>query len=356
MAERIKKILIRAPNWIGDAVMCLPGVGAVKKAFPKAAVFVLAKPRVIPVFENNPALAGIVEYEAKRHAGIIGRLRLARELKKEGFDLAVLFQNAFDAAFIAFTASIPERIGYARDLRSGFLTTPIRVTEEIKKRHQIFYYLNVVAGIKGLKNGLRQTGVPPMPVITLAKDETIKAKAFIKEKTGDNCRLYGAAPGASFGKAKRWPPENFARAVKLLETGQKAVTIILGGPDDASACNEVARLLGEGALNLCGKTSLREAMAIIKELDLFITNDSGLMHVGSALKTPTVAIFGSTSPGLTGPIGKRVSIVKKEIDCAPCFGRECRYGHYACLALVTPEEVSARGAALLSSRAPALSK
>jgi len=144
----VKKVLVRAPNWIGDAVMSLPALETLKGLYPSAQIYVLAKTRVMPVFENNPSVAGIIEY-GREHGGFTGRLKLSGELKKHRFDLAVLFQNAFDAALISFLSRIPERAGYARDLRSGLLTRAIPVTEEIKKRHQVYYYLNIVEKLGG---------------------------------------------------------------------------------------------------------------------------------------------------------------------------------------------------------------
>lgn len=329
----IKKILVRAPNWIGDAVMCLPAVDALKRLYPESRITVLAKARAVPVFLNNPAVDEVVEYEdKKRHSGLFGRIRLSGEIRRRGYDLAVLFQNAFDAAFIAFLARVPERAGYARDFRSALLTVPVPATKDIKSRHQIFYYLNIVSALGG--------AVPekPVPAINISKDEAAWADSFIRENGLSGKELIGAAPGASYGPSKRWMPERFSSVLERLVKERNGAALIFGGADDKDACKEVAGALSL-KLDLSGKLSLRESMALISRLTVFITNDSGPMHIGAALGAPTVAIFGSTDDSLTGPLGKKVKVMNKRIECSPCFDRECRFRHYKCLFAIEADEV-----------------
>lgn len=337
----VKRVLLRAPNWIGDAVMSLPAAEALKVLYPKARITVLAKRRVIPVYQNNPCVNEIIEYEDKaRHKGLKGRFALSGELKEKDFDLAVLFQNAFDAAFIAFISRIPGRVGYARDLRSRLLTLPVPVTEEIKKKHQVFYYLNIINALGG------KSPKKPVPKIHIGKAETAWAASFIKDNGIAGKPLIGVAPGASYGPAKRWTDEGFAGALnKFSDKG--FVPIIFGGPEDSPACDAVARRLKGAHLNLAGKTTLRQSMALLKELKVFITNDSGPMHISAALGVPTVAVFGSTEPELTGPLGKAVKVMIKKTECSPCFERECKYKHYKCLTSITDAEVIREAAAFL---------
>ncbi len=344
--KEIRRILVRAPNWIGDSVMCLPALASLKRLFPSSGITVLTKGRSIPVFENNPDVKDIIEYEDKsRHKGLKGRLTLAGELKERGFDLAVLFQNAFDAAFIAFTARIPERVGYARDLRSGLLTKAIRVTREIKKRHQVFYYLNIVENLGAAAS------LSPVPRVYISGVEMAWADEFIRKNGLTGAVLLGAAPGASYGPAKRWGAERFALALKALSDAfkGKAVPIIFGGPEDAEICGEVSRLMRSKHLNLAGTVTLRQFIALLSRLKVFITNDSGPMHISAALGVPTLAIFGSTDPTLTGPLGKTTKVMIKKIDCSPCFDRTCRYGHYKCLGSIEPQEVFLAARSLMNS-------
>lgn len=342
----IKKILVRAPNWIGDSVMCLPAMESLKALFPSSEITVLTRSRSIPVFKNNPCVKDIIEHDGNgRHKGIGGRLRLARELKDRGFDLAVLFQNAFDAAFVSFAAGIPERAGYARDLRSGFLTKAIRVTDEIKKKHQVFYYLNIVENLGGSASSC-------VPRIYLSDDESAWADEFIKKNGLAGECLVGAAPAASYGPAKRWGAGNFAGVLTMLSESFGGVTMIFGGKEDAELCAEVSAGLKHRHLNVAGIFDLRQFMAILTRLKVFITNDSGPMHISAALDVPTVAIFGSTDPGLTGPLSERSRVLIKKTECSPCFERSCRYGHYKCLRAISTGEVFRATQGLMKSGVP----
>lgn len=335
-----EKILVRVPNWIGDAVMCLPALDSLRALYPSADISLLAKPKVVPVFENNPAVSAIIVYDGKKHGGLLGQLRLSGELKKKQFDLAVLFQNAFGAALISFLASAKERVGYARDLRSGLLTKAILVTDEIKTKHQVFYYLNIIKELGGKmpKN--------PVPRIHISNAEAASAKKFLEENGLREKPVFGAAPGASFGPAKKWPPERFAAVLKGLTEEFGGAALIFGGPDDKEACAGVKAAM-PAALDLSGKLSLRESMALMARVNAFITNDSGPMHIAAALGVPTVAIFGSTEDSLTGPVGKKAAAVRTKTKCSPCFKRECRFGHYECLTRVEAGRVLDKAKELL---------
>lgn len=328
-----KKILVRVPNWIGDAVMCLPALEALKSLHPSSRITVLAKPKVIPVFENNPAISEILEFGSKK-GGILEKMSVSSELKGRGFDTALLFQNAFEAAFISFLSRIPERVGYARDFRSAFLTKAVSVTREIKKRHQVYYYLNLV---EALGRSVDKE-IAPIPKLYISEEEAGWARGFLRDKGLSGRPLFGAAPGASYGPAKMWPPERFASVLKELSEARKGAALVFGGPDDKEACGALKRAYPR-ASDLSGELSLRQSMSLMSLLDAFITNDSGPMHISAALGVPTVAIFGSTDSVLTGPAGKKTAVVGKKMECSPCFKRECKFGHYECLRAIDADEV-----------------
>lgn len=341
----IKRVLVRAPNWIGDSVMCLPALESLKALFPSSEITVLTKPRSVPVFQNNPFIKDVFGYDdKKRHKGLRGRLRLAGELKERRFDLAVLFQNAFDAAFISFAARIPERAGYARDLRSGLLTKAIRVTDEIKKQHQVFYYLNIVENLGGRAS-------TQVPRVYLSGDESAWADEFIKKNGLAGTNLVGAAPGASYGPAKKWPAGNFARVLNMLSRSFNCVPVVFGGAEDMEVCSELAGRIEGKYLNVAGSMTLRRFMALLARVKVLITNDSGPMHISSAMNVPTIAIFGSTDPLLTGPLSERARVVIKKTECSPCFERTCRFGHYRCLRAIGPDEVFNEAAELMRREA-----
>lgn len=351
VAAEKKKILVRAPNWIGDAVMCLPAVEALKALYPESSITVLTRPPALPVFMHNPDVDSLMEYRSgDSHGGVKGKIALAGEIRRMGFDMAVLFQNAFDAAFVSFMAGIPERVGYARDLRTRLLTRPIKVTSENAGGHQIFYYLNIVREIGG---SVAEGPAPPAPRIYTSPEERAWAGKFLADNGLGDSLLVGAAPGASYGPAKRWSPESFASVLNMLVGDFGAVPVIFGGRDDVEPCTDVARALDARHLNLAGSVSLRQFIALLSEMALFVTNDSGPMHLAAASGVPTVAVFGSTAPEATGPVGPSAVVVRNPIECSPCFERECRYGHYRCLASVPVEDVYSAGAGFLGRRAGA---
>ncbi|MDP2688952.1 MAG: lipopolysaccharide heptosyltransferase II [Deltaproteobacteria bacterium] len=343
-AEATKKILVRAPNWIGDAVMCLPALECLKRLYPGSEITVLTKGRAVPVFENNPHVAASMEYDDRgAHGGLGGRFKLRGELKERGFGLAVLFQNAFDAAFLSFISGIPERAGYATDLRSGLLTKAIPVTDEIKKRHQAYYYMNI---IKALGGECERAA----PRVYISKEENDWADGFIRANGLEGALMAGAAPGASYGPAKRWAPERFAETLAALSRSHRLVPMIFGGPEDSGVCREVSRRMRGKYHDLSGRVTLRQFMALLSRMSVFITNDSGPMHLSAALGVPTVAIFGSTDPSLTGPLGDGVKVVSNNTPCSPCFERTCRFSHYDCLSIGAEEVMKAAEGLLARSR------
>lgn len=345
----IKNILIRAPNWIGDAVLCLPAIEALKAVYPQAEITALARPWVSPVFLNNPSFKRIIEYDkGGMHRGISGRLKLILDIKRRGFDMAVLFQNAFEAALIAFLARIPVRTGYARDLRRLLLTHPIRVDRDIKNAHHVFYYLKIAAS---LSKSRQPSDVSRQPKIYLTEEEKSRADDFLtKNGMGDGV-VVGMAPGASYGPAKRWMADRFREVAQRLTEAYGARLVLLGGNGDREICSEVlnspcTKDFGVG-INLAGEIDLRTSIALLSRCSLFITNDSGPMHLAASLGVPTVAVFGSTDPKLTGPLGDRVRVVKKDIACSPCLERECKYGHYECMKMISVDDVYSAAAHLL---------
>ncbi|MFZ5997242.1 MAG: lipopolysaccharide heptosyltransferase II [Nitrospirota bacterium] len=345
MSERfINSILVRGVNWIGDAVMTIPAIRALKRAHKGTKISLLVKPAVVPVFEGDPHVDEIIVYE-ERFEGPVGKLQLACALRKKRFSKAILLQNAFDAALIAFLAGIPERIGYNRDGRGFLLTKPIAYNNDDRKIHHITYYLNL----------LNAAGIPAdyrHPWIYLALEERLATRERIALL---NRPVLGINPGATFGSAKRWLPGRFAEVAGWFIKETKGSVLIFGGKSEMAIAEAIEKLakgqLGVYAgaepsddethmlMNVAGKTSLRELMALIAECDVLLTNDSGPMHLAYGVGTPVVAIFGSTAPDLTGPVGYRNTVIKKDFSCSPCFERTCTNGDLRCMYTVTSEEV-----------------
>lgn len=338
-ASKCNNILVRGVNWIGDAVMTMPALRSIKNADRKARVTLLVKPWVAPLFEKDPHVDAILLY-GDEHKGIAGKYRLAQELRKYGFCMAVLFQNALDAAALAFLSAIPERIGYDRDGRGFLLTRAVPFNEYAARLHHIDYYLNL----------LSKAGLPVLdgePWIYLSLEERTRAREFLR---GLARPVIGINPGAAYGSSKRWRPERFAGVISRVLADLKGSAVIFGGPQETGIAEEILShegiIPGARILNLSGRTSVRELAALIAECDVMVTNDSGPMHIGYAVGTPLVAIFGSTSPDLTGPSQTEGIVIRKPVGCSPCFARECRKKDLQCMDLITADEVFAAVKAL----------
>jgi heptosyltransferase-2 len=335
--KKCRNIVVRGVNWIGDAVMTMPALRALKLANPDARITLLVKPLVSRLFEKDPNVDEIIHY-TEAYQGVAGKLRLAREVRKHDFCMALLLQNAFDAALIAFLAGIPERTGYNRDGRGLLLTKAIPFDDEAKALHHINYYLNLV----------EKAGFPAkyeIPWIYLSAEERLDARNKLKTLRRP---VVGINPGATYGSSKRWHPARFAEVAFRVITEMQGSAVIFGGPSETVIGEEIEREfsklsggpeLRRQLLLMAGRTDIRELMALISECDLLVTNDSGPMHIGYAVRTPVVAIFGSTSPEHTGPVGKKDIVIKKGLDCSPCFERECKKNNLKCMEMITSEEV-----------------
>ena len=326
--KKTENILVRGVNWVGDAVMTLPAIKAIRRSCPDAKISLLVKPSVAPLFENSPDIDEVLLYE-KRYQGVIGKLRLANMLRTKHYDMAILLQNAFDAALIAFLARIPERIGYDRDSRKLFLTKSVHYNNQDRKVHHIQYYLDL----------LKETGFDAEyahPWLRLSLDERLAARARLSELKRP---ILGINPGATFGSSKRWLPERFSEVAAWFIRETKGSVVIFGGENEVPIAEEIYLKIPMNKRLLAGKTSLRELIALISECDIFVTNDSGPMHIAYAVGTPLTAIFGSTSAELTGPVGAGHAVVSADLDCAPCFERSCDKDYLKCMFAVTSEEV-----------------
>jgi heptosyltransferase-2 len=338
------KILIRSTNWIGDAIMTTPAVRTIRRNFPKAHITLLALPWVADIFTDSPHLDSIFPYHKNGiHQGLGGRIRLIRQLSQQRFDLAILLQNAFEAALITTLAGIPARAGYTTDGRAMLLTHRVPLDKETKKRHQVYYYQELLTKL-GLQPGPDQLFLRlPAAVRTWAEDFT----NTLQKDRGIHQYLVGLNPGASYGPAKRWPAEKYGELAAGIADKTGARILVFGTPGDRDAALIIQRFAPENVVDLTGKTTLAEAMALIERCGVFITNDSGLMHVAAALRTPLVAIFGSTNPMTTGPFSPDSKIIRKEIDCSPCMATHCK-ADFRCMQEISSDEVYAAAKTMLA--------
>ncbi|MFP4444678.1 MAG: lipopolysaccharide heptosyltransferase II [Desulfosudaceae bacterium] len=342
--NHIHRLLIRSTNWIGDAVMTTPAVRAIREQFFGARISILAKPLVAPVFEHSPRVDEVLIYDdTGRHRGLAGKLRLARDLRRHSFDAALLLQNAFEAALITAAARIPVRVGYATDGRGLLLTHPIRHYRRYKQGHHVDYFLSIVDQISS--GGEPAADRRRLEFFTAAADRRTAEKILVDNGLTGN-PLLGISPGATFGPAKQWPPERYSRLADEFHAAGWRV-VILGGPGDRATAETIAGGTRAPVVNLCGRTRLGEAAAVMERCGLFVSNDSGLMHLAAALELPLVAIFGSTSAAATGPLSAHSRVVQVDLDCRPCLKPECPYGHLACMDKISVDMVTSAAAEVL---------
>ncbi|MGA2715160.1 MAG: lipopolysaccharide heptosyltransferase II [Bryobacteraceae bacterium] len=331
------KILVRATNWIGDAVMSLPALRAIRGRFPHAGITVLAKPWVAALYEGEASIDRVIPLEGAPGArDWAAKWKLARQLRRERFDLAVLFPNSFESAAVAWLAGVKRIIGYARDGRSALLSDAIALPAKGEiPRHERFYYLEMLrrAGIIESIPGVREIRLDGIP-----EARCRGTKLF--ERFGVKLPVIGVSPGAAYGAAKRWLPERFGEAAARLAAEMGGSVAVFGSAAEKPMCDEVARAAGGHGFvhNFAGETDLRAFIDMTAACRLFLTNDSGAMHIASALGVPSVTVFGPTDETATGPLGPAARLVREPVECAPCLLRECPIDH-RCMTRVTAEVV-----------------
>jgi heptosyltransferase II len=366
-----RRILIRGVNWLGDAVMTTPALQRLRQALPDAHLTLLAPDKLADLWQHHPSLDSLITFAPGESPWSVGgRLRAAH------FQTALVLPNSHHSALEIWLSRIPQRIGCARFGRNWLLTQAIaprpeqgqmskRSASEIHRlvgftasppppapastppgaAHQIHDYLHLTAAL-----GASTEPIPPALAMAPAEIEQAEA-AFLAEwrntargaAPGKPPLLLGLNPGAQYGPAKRWPAKSFAAVVRTVSQRlSNCVWVGFGSPSDWQLCEDIARLAGGNVLNLAGKTSLRQLMALLKLCRVLLTNDSGPMHVAAALGTPVVVPFGSTSPELTGPGlpgDPRHRLLKSSAPCAPCFRRDCPID-FRCMTGITPDHVS----------------
>ena len=337
--ESIKRILVRGPNWLGDAVMCEPALRGLRRLFPDAQIALLVKPAVADLYAGHPALTRVLTYDTKgRHAGLFGKWALAGQLRRQQFDLAVLFQNAFEAAFLTFLAGVPRRYGYSTDGRSLLLSDPVAAPDRRTLVHQVRYYWDLL-------KPLGIMGDPSAPeLVVFPEEEQAMARRFARGGLTPTDVVVGINPGSTYGTAKRWLPERFAEVTERLchtiqESREHQVSVVIfGARGEERLGQEIAARLSSRTLVLSGVTTIRELMAAVKRCAVLLTNDTGPMHIASAFQVPVVAIFGPTDWRTTSPFGSAHAIVRQPVDCAPCLLRNCPIDH-RCMTGVTVDQV-----------------
>jgi heptosyltransferase-2 len=321
----VRQILVRSPNWVGDAIMSLPVLAGLHRLFPLAQVRVLAARRVAPLFAALPGVAEVIRYPSGR-----GKWQVLWELRGR-FDLSLALPNSLESALGLWLVGVPYRLGYNTDARRPFLNLAISGRRKLAGLHTVFYFL-------GLLSAFGEVAAFTPPLLNLEAGEVLGgAEALAAASLPGKGPWVGLSPGAAYGPAKRWPPERFAALGGELQRDLGARLVLLGGLEERPVADQVKEHLPGPVLDLVGRTDLRQALGVLSRLRLLITNDSGLMHAGAALGIPLVALFGSTDPQATGPFTSRATVLHHPLDCSPCFKRTCDLG-YTCLTAISVAE------------------
>lgn len=330
----VEKILVRAPNWVGDTVLMTPCLAALRKTFPHARITVLANPWVLPLIANHPAIDRMMIIDKGRGLVCSTRelLRIISHVRNDRFDLAVLFQNAFEAAVLACAGGVRYRIGYNTDGRGFLLTHNVVRDDHILEIHQVEYYLGLIEAM-GWPIDERE------PSLFLSdRDIESASRMLFSYGIKDHNFILGFNPGATYGSAKRWPEARFAAIGDWAAERWNAKVLLFGSSKEREIGLRIAQGMHQTPINLCGRTTLGQAMALIKRCNFFLTNDSGLMHIAAAFHVPLVAIFGPTNHATTGPMSKNAIIVRHAFECSPCMKETCPLDH-RCMLSIEPEEV-----------------
>jgi heptosyltransferase-2 len=333
----VNRLLIRAPNWLGDAILALPALGVVRRSLPDAHLTIAALPSIAPLFEEQT--------DARQNAllTVPDVKREAQALRAAQFDAALLFPNSFRSAWSVRRAGIPERWGYGSSFRRPLLTRS--VARPRGRIHQSAYYLHLVRGV-----GL--TAAEERPCVLVGPKTRVRADRVLEEhRLASGVVMVGFAPGAAYGHAKRWPPPRVAELIVRLSRERGATGVLFGAAGDRSAGREIESSLPPDVrvVNLIGRTDLRLLAGLMARCSAFVSNDSGAMHLAGALGVPLVAIFGPTDDRVTAPLGafaaqgglSEPDVLTHPVFCRPCMLRDCPIDH-RCMTRITVDDVFGR--------------
>jgi len=337
-AKDLRRVVVRGTNWVGDAVMTVPALRALRSLLPEAHITLATRPFAKGIF----AEAGFID-ELLVHEQTSGITAQVRDWRRRRFDLAILLPNSFAAALVARLGGARERIGYATERRGFLLSHPLPLPEWRNTRQESFYYLNVIAALEQMLYG-ESTLLEQQPSfqLSVSNDRRAEAVAFLREQgiRGDR-PLIALCPGSINSRAKRWPAQRYAELADRFRKELDADIVLIGSADELEVSREVSRSMSYQPIVLTGKTDLARAVAVLNEVDLLVTNDTGPAHVAAALQRPTLVIFGPTNPLTTRPLSGVAEIVRNPPDCAPCMLRDCPIDH-RCMTAISPEDIFAR--------------
>ncbi|MCF7966219.1 MAG: lipopolysaccharide heptosyltransferase II [Methylobacter tundripaludum] len=329
--KKYHKILVVGPSWVGDMVMAQSLFIALKNARPDCRIDVLAPSWTLSLLERMPEVTQAIAMPLPRGKfGLIERIKLGKSLRPEGYDQAILLPNSWKSAIPTFFADIPVRTGYIGECRWGLLNDARKLDKKLLTMTvQRFVAL-------GLPKDAKLPPVCPTPALTITEDR--QQVVIDKFKLISSPRILALCPGAEYGPAKRWPAEYYAEVARC-KIDQGWQVWLFGSEKDKADAAQINKAASGLCTDFTGRTSLAEAVDLMSLVNNVVTNDSGLMHVAAALDKKIIAIYGSSDPGYTPPLNDKAQVISLNLDCAPCFKRECPLGHTHCLTGITPDRV-----------------
>lgn len=326
------KIIVRMPNWVGDLVMATPLLTDLRRHFPDAHITAMCRRGLSELLKGDRDIDEVFAFTSP--SGWLKkdeRRDLIRSLRRGQYELGILLTNSFSSAWWFWRGRVHRRIGFRNEGRGFLLTDKVSFPKEREKQHLVVTY----------KELLRPLNIPPSdtkPRLHLMEGERSAARDILRQQgVPDGATVVGINPGAAYGSSKCWLPERFCEVAKALIEGPSVYVVFFGDANGSALVKEICQKLPDRVINLAGGTTLRELVALIQLCDLFLTNDSGPMHIASALGTPLIALFGSTSSTKTGPYNGGM-VIEKGVECSPCYLRECPIDH-KCMKEITTQEV-----------------
>jgi heptosyltransferase-2 len=328
------RILVKATNWLGDVIMGMPALRALRRAAPDAHLAVMIRQELASLLASAPWIDAVIPY---RHPRGLDRLRRVPEIiatiRSGRFDWAIVFPSRPESALWMFLARVPRRVGYALHRRGPLLTHKALPSPEARVGHQVHWYLDLLRQTLGIE------GTPADHSVDVDPGERRQMAQWLeRRRRRPQAPLAALAPAAAYGAAKEWGAERYAELIDRLDAaGWECV--VVGAPSERVRCQEVRARSRTGAILAAGETSVSALAALLSLCQGFAGNDSGAMHLAAAVGIPTLGIFGSTTPERTGPLGANSRVLYERIECSPCLARTCRFGHMNCFRPFTPERV-----------------
>lgn len=343
-----ERVLVRGVNWLGDAVLSLPAVEALRRLWPQASIAVVAPRGLAPLWGMQASVDKVFSFGGgPRDGRAQGDLRLALSLRRQRWDVAVVLPNSFRSALLAALAGASVRVGFSTDGRRLLLTHPVPKGDTLRAGHQVEHYMALARAL-GYEGAAPPAGLEVPAELIRWADGALEGHL----PAGRGRPVVAIHPGAAYGPAKRWFPERFAALARAAAGELDALVLVLGGPGEAPWAAEAASALPGRVVDFTGRTDVAELAALLGRCDLAVCNDSGPMHLAAAVGTPVVALFGSSEPAQTGPLGEGHRVLREPVACSPCFARTCpeKTDLYRCFELIGVERVLEEVAEGLSAR------